>query len=416
MNTKRLTYCLALPIIILIAGLSGCNALIGALVELPEFSENETDGWYHRNDREIWLQKGARPDVVDKILHRIETADGPRHDPEVIDSIIEFGPGHWVYEWQEAGLQTFAAAKNAQESEALLLYQEALAYFTTASWPHLGLDDDRQALELAREVYGAIGEILNSTVEHVVFDVDGKSTGGWLHLPSKEGPHPFLIFTYGSDNSKEDGLNLFVDVLEPLGIGLLTVDFPGLGESTAIRLQDGSDQALKAARNYLSSRPEVDQAGVFVGGASFGGNAAGRYFLDHKVGEVAGVIYMCGPLHIPFQAPASVLDKLPKLTVDGVKARLGVYGQPTSEVVGLAKQLSVEEQGLTKGDKNIETPLLVITTNEDPVAPLDDLALLENRAVSVDRFVIDQVGHCPDRAFRRVVAANWIHNKLRSRS
>jgi uncharacterized protein (DUF111 family) len=108
-----------------------------------------------------------------------------------------------------------------------------------------------------------------------------------------------------------------------------------------------------------------------------------------------------------------MLDKnLPKLTLDGVKARIGILGRSTAEAMKLAKLLSLKDQGLVEGAKDIETPLLVINTRNDPVAPLSDVEMITARATHVDEMYVDTVGHCPERRLRRGVMASWIDARI----
>jgi hypothetical protein len=54
-----------------------------------------------------------------------------------------------------------------------------------------------------------------------------------------------------------------------------------------------------------------------------------------------------------------------------------------------------------------------LTTNQDTVAPLADLSILENRARHFDKVVLDEVGHCPPRWVRQTVISRWIVDQLR---
>lgn len=400
---------LALVIGSLCSGLQFC-ALADESIPAFKDADEMVSGWYHRMEHDTWRNKGARDEVVEGILKRIENAEGERSDPELVDTISKYGPGNWVYEWQQAGEAAMRQARKAKDpAQATRLYREALAYFTTASWPHLGLDADKGALVLARQAYVAAGAPDLPAVQHLQFAVGDTTTRGYLHLPAGPGPFPVLVFTHGSDVTKEDALPLFNDELAPRGIALFAVDMPGIGEASHIPLYTGSDLVLSGAVDFMHGLDEIDKQNIFVGGASFGGNAAATFFLRH---QAAGVISLCGPLHSPFMAPPEVLDSLPRLTIDGVKARVGTLGRPTAEMIPLAQQVSIKKMGLTEGPE-IDTPLFIFTTNRDPVAPLDDLPLLEGRAKQVDKLVIDTVGHCPDRALRNPIIAAWVAHKIK---
>lgn len=386
---------------------------------LPAFKspEEAVEGWYHRHEHDSWVRNGADLEVVQGILHRIETTEGERADPDLIDSIVEFGPGNWVFEWNAEGERAMergrALAAQKDQGEAYKAYREALVYFTVASWPHLGLKDDRAALANAREAYMAAGRYFEVPVQHVSFPVGERVGKGYLHLPPGEGPHPLLVFTFGSDVTKEDALSFFDNELEAAGIALLAVDLPGIGEASHIPLREGSDAMLAAGYAYAAGLDVVDGDRIYVAGGSFGGNAAARFFLnivepDSTTANVAGVVSMCGPLHRPFVAPPEVLDALPALTIDGVKSRLGMLGATSVELREVTPVLSVKPISEQRGE--IQTPLMILTTNNDPVAPLEDLELLEGHATELRKAVIDMVGHCPPRWLRQPLIRRWIED------
>lgn len=63
--------------------------------------------------------------------------------------------------------------------------------------------------------------------------------------------------------------------------------------------------------------------------------------------------------------------------------------------------------------KMIDTPLLVITTNRDPVSLLGDLAVFLESASNQKVIVIDMAGHCPPRGVREPVVARWVADEVR---
>lgn len=378
-----------------------------AAPEVAAFKSEEemVQGWYHRHEIDSWIRRGASRDTVDGVLSNIKNSKGKRRVAELVDTQLYYGPGHWVYEWEKAGDDAIASAGKDNISKL----KEALAYYTIASWPHLGEKEDKDALAKARDVYLKLAKASSLDVRHVSFDVAETQSKGYLHMPEGTGPFPLLIFTYGSDVTKEDGFEIFSEEFAPRSIAVLTVDLTGIGEADHIPLLQGSDLVLAGARRYVSTLSNIDQNNVFVAGASFGGNAAARYYANGH--PAAGVISMCGPLHRPFVAPPEVYDQLPALTMDGVKARLGIPGADSKRLREHTPALSLK-QLLSEGDKN-QTPLLIFTTSDDPVAPLADLPLLENKAVAFDKVVLKAVGHCPPRWVRQPVISRWIRQHIR---
>lgn len=386
---------------------------------MPRFAaaDEAVAGWFHRHEFDSWVAKGADESTARAVLERIASAEGERANPNWIDSIAEYGPGHWVYEWVQAGEAALSEAEAEAESHAAVQpastdasLEAALAYFTIASWPHLGDDADKAALARAREVYLQLGARLPVPVTHEAFAVGAINSRGYLHLPEGDGPFPVVLFSYGSDVTKEDGLRFFRDELLPRGIALFSVDMPGIGEGSGLNLLDGSDQVLAGAKAFLQSHPAIDTEHLYLVGGSFGGNAAARAFLTME--GLSGVVSMCGPLHLPFLASPEMIDALPPLTIEGVKARVGLKGQSASALAEVLPQVSLKVQGLFEGPA-IDTPLLIFTTNQDPVAPLEDLQGLLDRAANAETLIIDEVGHCPPRPVRQAVVARWVSDLVR---
>lgn len=373
-------------------------------------SEDESvAGWYHPHDTETWIAKGADLDVVDGILQRIANSSGEKRHAEFVDTQIDFAPGNWAYEWIQAGDAAAAEAAGLTGGAKLAKLRAALAYYTTGSWPHLGRSDDSRALDKAVSTYLEAGQMMSVPVRHVDIAVGGNTVKAYLHQPAGDGPFPFVINSFGSDVTKEDGFELFLRELEPLGIGMLAVDMPGIGEAKELSMLDGSDSVMEGGLEFLNGLDVVDKDKIFIVGGSFGGNAAARAFYRL---DVAGVVSMCGPLHSPFIAPAAVLDGLPLLTIDGVKSRYKVLDQPTEVLTELTPATSLRVQGLMSPGNSISTPLLILTTNRDPVAPLTDLEDLLANAENHQSIVLDIEGHCPPRWVREPVIARWIVDQM----
>jgi esterase FrsA len=371
--------------------------------------EESVAGWYHSHDLETWVGKGAELEVLTDILERVSQSEGEKRHADMVDTQIAFGPGNWSYEWIQAGDAALAQANRMSGEDKLQKFRAALTYYTTGSWPHLGRSDDLQALEKSVSTYMQAGQLMNVPVRHVDISVGETSVKGYLHAPVGDGPFPFVINSFGSDVTKEDSFDLFYRELEPLGIGMLAVDMPGIGEARELSMADGSDSVMEGALNFLNQQDSVDKGSIFIVGGSFGGNAAARAFYRL---EVAGVVSMCGPLHSAFVAPAVVLDNLPMLTIDGVKSRFKVLDQATEVLTELMPQTSLKVQGLMVPENEVNTPLLVITTNRDPVAPLDDLYDFLATSTNHSSVILDIEGHCPPRWVREPIIARWLSDKI----
>lgn len=373
--------------------------------------EESAEGWYHAHDLRTWAGKGGDINVMREVLDAINHSAGAKRFPDLVDTQIEFSSGNWTYEWIQAGDRARAEADQLRGEDRLQKLRAALAYYSTGSWPHLGREDDVQALDKAIQTYLAAGALMTVPVSHVDVTVGTQQVKGYLHLPAGAGPFPMVINSFGSDVTKEDSFDLFHRELEPRGIGMLAVDMPGIGEAKHLSMADGSDAIMEGALVFLRNAGFAQQENIFIVGGSFGGNAAARAFYRL---ELAGVVSMCAPLHAAFQYPPEVLDGLPKMTIDGVKSRFGLLDRSTADLSAPISQVSLVKQGYMQANKVIDTPLLVITTNRDPVSPLEDLVVFLESASNQEVIVLDMEGHCPPRGVREPVVARWIADQIQN--
>jgi esterase FrsA len=372
-------------------------------VDGTKFRSVEEGAWYHSIDIDTLVGAGADEQEVYGVLSRIEDAVGARSNPDQPDTVIAYGPGNWVYEFVVAG----DAAMARQD------YEAAITYYHEAAAPHTGAAGQDEALEMARDAYVLAMQPVGN-YEEVEIAHDGRSFIGHLHIPDGEGPFPVLVMSNGSDMSSVTTFRYYIEQLMPKGIAFLTLDVPGLGRSAAYDLADGPTEMLHIASiEWAKNDTRLDDENIFVQGISFAGNAAARIFTQHQDLDLAGVIYTCGPLSAAFMAPPQAYAHFPQLTIDGVKTRLGLATDASfEEFADLVSALSIETIGAFDGDP-IETPILAINTNDDPVAPVDEMDRLLERAVNAERVVFDMPGHCPPRRHREAIVSAWITANLR---
>ena len=118
--------------------------LIGLLIPLliwvviikkhhPEDEEDEEeeqdyfDFWYRDVRWTSWVELGADASTIMATLNEIEQATGARSNPEQFDTIIEYGEGHWTYEWNQVAEFALATAELAAEEGLVSLLAEPLS-------------------------------------------------------------------------------------------------------------------------------------------------------------------------------------------------------------------------------------------------------------------------------------------------
>ena len=263
-------------------------------VDGAKFRAVQEGEWYHPIEPDTWAYIGADEVEVFRVLTRIEAARGDRADPEQPDTIRAYGPGNGIYEFVQAGDAAVERAENATGAERLAALK-AIAYYHTASAPHTRDSNAVAALNKAFGAYEEAAEELPGSFRDVELTLDGTEFEAFLHLPEGNGPHPVLVFSYGSDTSRVTALNYYEAHLLPKGISLLAIDVPGMGGSAGFDVTDGNTEKLHvAAVDWAKAQPQIDVDNIFVQGVSFGGNAAARVWTEHKDLDLAGVVYTWG--------------------------------------------------------------------------------------------------------------------------
>jgi esterase FrsA len=383
------------------------------------------DAWYRSITPDTWVSQGANPSRVARVLARIERSRAPRRDATQPDTVMAYGFGHWVFEWRHAGDEALRDARRAhhlgRRDAAKAAYLEAIHYYNIASYPHLNEDTHGiAALEASQAAYREAAPLLKGTFRPVEMALGGIPFRAHLHVPEGKGPFPLLIKSGGSDIVKEIFYASWERALAPRGIAVLLLDMPGIGDSRAHVLTPDSDKLHVAALEHLKRHgkaldPRLDTARIAVEGASFGGHAAGRFFLRHGH-QATAVVAVCGPQDQIFRKPAFVYAAMPRMTIDGVRSRLGLAPGASWEVFAQKMHsfaLGSTGQGLLPPPVPLPVPLLAIGTIFDPVAPLDDVVMLADAANNADLRIFDVMGHCPDRRARDAIIADWLVQQFR---
>jgi dienelactone hydrolase len=123
------------------------------------------------------------------------------------------------------------------------------------------------ALGLAADPLGAASQRVTLRTD------DGITLGATFYEPSSR-PAPAVVFVHMLQRSRRDWDQLATR-LAGEGIGALAIDLRGHGESPGSPVDYASMvQDVRAARRYLSSRPEVVPSRIGIAGASIGATLA----------------------------------------------------------------------------------------------------------------------------------------------
>lgn len=128
-------------------------------------------------------------------------------------------------------------------------------------------------LKTSQGIAVAAERVMPHKREAVSFNSNGRTLRGDLYLPDRNGKFPVVAFAQGSGPSTR-GVAFFTTYFLQLGVGVLTFDKQGAGESEGdwetASFDELSDDIV-AGINFLRSRPEIDTKKIGILGNSQGG-------------------------------------------------------------------------------------------------------------------------------------------------
>lgn len=351
-----------------------------------------TPSWFRVLRRAFWIWQGAEPIELEETLARIATSDGERTNPQQIDTVQGFIPGNWCYEWSQVAGEHNRKAKEADDAgEAWIAKKEyflAARYYSIASYPHLKGDElAEQAQVQANIAYREGGRYLPVPLKELRVPFRGKEIKGYLHLPHDDHPVPLVMVTGAIDSLQLDFIRLFEKVLEPLGIGMLSLDLPGCGYSSHWPLVEDSSRLHQAVLQYLKDVPWVDDQRVGMVGFRLGGNVAVRLSYLEQL-RLKAVVCVGPGMHNYFTDPA-IFELSPPMMRASLANRLNMDASDWDAVQKSSQVFSLKRQGLV-GVSKTRVPILSIGHRRDFICPEADIRMLASSSLSGKAVVLDK--------------------------
>jgi len=350
-------------------------------------------GWYRLLKLMQWSWQGI--DILDsyEILAQISASTNARSDDELLDTVVGFRPGNWCFEWSQKGMSFQKKgndfAKLGNKEEASKAYYKASQYYSVASYPHLKGDENSiQAQSLAFLNYRASFEHHNNgLLKEIQVPFQGKNISCFLHLPNDDVIHPVVIVSTDIDGLQCDLLPLFEKHLKPAGFAMLTVDLPGIGFSSHLKLEQDTSKLHQTVLQYMEKVPWVDQSRMAVMGIRMGGNVATRLaFLEPKLVKTAiSVGAVVGHVFEKFNA----FSKLPPMLLDCFASRMQMNSSDADILYQYCLPFSLLKQGLL-GRKRMQIPLLSIGYAKDIMCNEQDLKLMARASYESEANIIDK--------------------------
>lgn len=355
----------------------------GAAVSSALDGENRP-GWYRMLNRLLWSWRGVPPQEIIEVLARIAASSAKRTSETLLDTVIGYRSGNWIYEWsrQAAGWQQ-QGVDTSDDVQAAEAWLHAANLYSLAGYPHIKGDElADQAQLLANRAYEEATKRLPGELKKLSFSIpEGSDIAGFLHLPSgsdSEAPFPTVLICGGLDALQSDYYRVFQRYLAPRGIAMLTIDMPSIGFSTKWTLNQDTSFLHQQVLRDLASVPWVDHSRVAALAYRFGANIAVRlaYLEPGRLRAVACL----GPVVHSLLTDPDRQNAIPDMYSDVLASRLGMPNVSDQILQAEINRYSLRVQGLL--GRRTSVPMLSAFWQNDLFSPEEESRLIVNSSVS----------------------------------
>lgn len=326
--------------------------------------------WYRPLNRYTWTYLGANCLDVDLALSNIVMSKNPRTRAECFDTIEQYGPGNWIYEFSSIAQKRVMQARLCEESgnleQASHQYRMASRYFAIAAYPNLKGDVlAAQASLLGRKAYRKIFNDVSRTghYQEEEFTYKGEKISGYLHCVDTKKLQPCVVVVTTYESTSTDYYRLFQDYLRKMGIALFIIDMPGMGSAQKLVLDEKSSDLVEAAIEHLKKIKFIDTTAIGLYGYRFSANAAARLTLLRP--DLVKALALVSPAVHSAYLNQKVLNSMSLATRSSLANRLNADASNWSVIVPQLQTLSLKVQGLIGYHASNKTPTLSIYTPVD---------------------------------------------------
>jgi esterase FrsA len=379
----------------------------------PNVSEPSVH-WYRLLTKATWLWQGVSHLDIGEALARIATSKNPRTDDRLLDTVIGYNSGNWIYEWSKQAMNWQQKALASEQSDALLAGQywlKAANLYSIASYPHLQGDTlAEQAEVLANKAYDEAFTRLPYARKAIEFEVKGGKLTAMLHLPDiTKGPYPTVMLCGSLGTLQGDYFQLFNQFLAPAGIAMLCVDMPSVGYSAKWKLSYDCSKLHQQVLRQLSTVPWIDHNNVFALGFFFGANVAVRLaYLEPK--RLRGVVSWDGLVH-SLMVDHKLHQNIPDMYKDVLASRLGLSSVSDSLLEAEMTRYSLKVQGLL--GHRCPTPMLAMSMNNNLYSTESDAKLIASSSLNGKLISMPKTLHQDHITASLMQMMEWIEKKMR---
>ncbi len=306
----------------------------------------------------------------------------------------------WHVEWQRTAARIEELAGRALEGghrvSAAQCFLRASNYYRTAEF-FLAPDDARRlpTFEKSRTTFRRFLELAEILVERVCIPYEGTTLPGYLYRVDDSGvPRRTLVSIGGFDSTGEELYFFAAAAALKRGYNVLTFDGPGQGEPLRVHhlpARPDYEVPVRAAVDYLLTRPDVDRERIALMGTSLGGYYAARAAAFEpriKALIIHGVMFDFWATQSKTKPALALLSRWK--SPGGLQAVLNVAARFSSElrwsvatgmwVLGVQNPVELIREmrrySLRETAGSIQQPTLILHGANDHFAPREQLDML----------------------------------------
>lgn len=280
------------------------------------------------------------------------------------------GLSRWMDEWNLAAQRFLTEARGEERAgrwqEAAVARINAAMCFHIA---HLVTDTDPRTLRTLRAssvtTFAQAVPRVMPDVRRISLPWRNRTLPAYVALPTRGmRPYPLFVFLNGATTCKEE-LLLWSTPLLDSGIAVMTLDWPGTGESASFTAPFADcDDITDGIFDFVASTSDLDPAMVAIGGVSLGGSVAIRCAAyDRRLLGAMAVTPAYDPMS--WWGYVNPLVHLQLMT-------LGTRKDDPAEIIA--------EFGLVDLIPRLRSPALIFGAGRDMVVPPDDSIALASAA------------------------------------
>ncbi len=329
----------------------------------------------------LWVFSGGNLLDIDEALANISTSKQERTRTTCLDTVKEYGPGNWIYEFNSIAQRRENLGKDFEIKGEILKashqYRMASRYYSIAAYPFLKGDVLASEAQIrSRRIYKQMIDLdpTNGVIQEETFTVRKEKVTGFLHLPNSTDVHPCVILSGSYEQNVSDFYRYYNEFLRPRGIAVFVIDMPGFGLSSKIVLDDDFSCIIDAALEHLQGIKNVDSTHIGLIGFRLSGAACIREAIlnPNKIKAISVI----SPIVNALFNDQKLLNSFPLCLRSIYANRLNLNAANWDTIIPQLRALSLKTQGLLSSSGRCSVPCHVNAVRNS-FTTADDIKLLE---------------------------------------